>query len=959
MVNKRLHWSVWAGVLLILAWAVLVGRQFLDFSPQVWPFGADYPLQVQACYAWEQFRECGFCVFGNGSLSGGLIFGAGMGQLFRLLVPDLAFLDGARYPAFIPALAVPLILGVILSCLGLFGAVYFLWRSGVEPGAEDLSPQERDLFSAAESSQVEAAPSQQADEPQNDESLSPPLQEPDIPAPSSETLAPENVQEQSTPVEPRLTYVQKLSETEDTRLATVQILLQLSPGMHARIEVVALPDEGGQAEPVSVVVREVLSTQSKVATGPTTDWAERWQALRQAIWAKLRAWPYSLDLTLFGLGIGVYLLTRLVGLERFPIYFFSDEAIQPVLASDFLQRGFRNYTGEFLPTFFQNIDKWTLGFTVYLHILPVLLLGKSVFVTRAVTVLVTALAATALGLSLRNIFKVRYWWTGPLLLAIAPAWFLHSRTAFETAIMASLYAGALYCYLLYRSGKLTALYPALILAACAFYAYAPGQLIVGLTILLLVIMDAPYHWKNRLVALRGLGLGLLLALPYVRFYIAHPTAAVTNLKTLNSYWLEPISLGEKLKHFVSSYSRLLSPVYWFLSDKQNLVRHLMKGYGHLLLVTLPFFFWGLVMSLRRFGAAAYRILWVALLVTPISAALVPEPGSITRCLSFVIPATLLIALGLSDILERLEKRFLTKTTWAVGVFTLLTVMSFAILRDALVNGPTWFSNYGLDGMQYGAPQVFGEIKSILRESPGESIFLSSDWTFSIDTVARFFFPDEVPVRFGGVGTFLSQYTPVDNLLVVLTASEYEKIVNSGKFAEIKVEKILPYPNRQPGFYFLQLRYADNLDELIRAEMEAKTRLQEGEIRLQDEVVQVRYSRLDMGSIESAFDGNPGTVMRTGGSNPMILELTFPEPRQLQGFYLIFGNTRADVKVSVYAVPEDPQPAVFSGILTGSVDQPGQIFLFERTVTASWISIQIRDTSQGEPGNVHVWELELR
>jgi hypothetical protein len=34
-----------------------------------------------------------------------------------------------------------------------------------------------------------------------------------------------------------------------------------------------------------------------------------------------------------------------------------------------------------------------------------------------------------------------------------------------------------------------------------------------------------------------------------------------------------------------------------------------------------------------------------------------------------------------------------------------------MLRDALVNGPTWFKDYGLGGMQYGADQIFGEIKN--------------------------------------------------------------------------------------------------------------------------------------------------------------------------------------------------------------------------------------------------------
>ena len=55
---------------------------------------------------------------------------------------------------------------------------------------------------------------------------------------------------------------------------------------------------------------------------------------------------------LFVLGLAVYLLTRLNGLADWPIYFFTDEAVQTVMAEDFLHNGLRNYAGEFLPTYF-------------------------------------------------------------------------------------------------------------------------------------------------------------------------------------------------------------------------------------------------------------------------------------------------------------------------------------------------------------------------------------------------------------------------------------------------------------------------------------------------------------------------------------------------------------------------------------------------------------------------------
>ena len=55
---------------------------------------------------------------------------------------------------------------------------------------------------------------------------------------------------------------------------------------------------------------------------------------------------------LFFIGLALYLLTRLVALPSFPIYFGSDEATTVVRAADLIRDGFRDYQGQFLPTFF-------------------------------------------------------------------------------------------------------------------------------------------------------------------------------------------------------------------------------------------------------------------------------------------------------------------------------------------------------------------------------------------------------------------------------------------------------------------------------------------------------------------------------------------------------------------------------------------------------------------------------
>ena len=369
---------------------------------------------------------------------------------------------------------------------------------------------------------------------------------------------------------------------------------------------------------------------------------------------------------LFMLALMVYLLTRLIGLADFPIYFFTDEAIQTQQAADLVTRGFRDGTGTFIPTYFENGGQYNLGLSVYAQVIPTLIFGKQVWVTRGTAVLLTLVAAVSLGLTLREAFRSRFWWLGPLLLAAVPAWFLHSRTAFETTLMASLYASSLYLYLRYRGGHLKALYPALITGALAFYAYSPGQVIVVVTGLMLLAADARYHWQHRRIALKGLTLLVLLALPYLRFTLTQGGAQFQHLTLLNSYWVKPLPLWKKIGTYIVRYLKGLNPFYWFwpnpslleklwpetplplwlFSAQGDLARHTMKGYGHILWLMFPFWLAGLIRCIRRFQDPAHRTLLLATLAAPSGAALVD--WGITRGLVFLIPATLITALGVGD-----------------------------------------------------------------------------------------------------------------------------------------------------------------------------------------------------------------------------------------------------------------------------------------------------------------------
>lgn len=747
---------------------------------------------------------------------------------------------------------------------------------------------------------------------------------------------------------------------------------------------------------------------------------------------------YGLSTLLFWGALFVYLATRLIGLTQFPIYFFTDEAIQTQSIVNLIKTDYQ-IDKVFLPTYFRNGEYFNLGLSVYLQWLPYLIFGKSAFITRAVSVLVTLIAAVSAGVMLRDVFKLKYWWAGTLFFSITPAWFLHSRTAFETAEFVSFYAGALCAYLLYRYQSPRYLYLSFFLAACAFYTYSPAQLIVPLTTLALLISDWRYHAKNRYTVFRGVILLFLLGIPYMRFIFYNPHVPLEHLNTLGSYWVVEASVLEKLVNYFSQYVVGISAWYWYVPNIRDLSRHLMKDYGHVMLATLPFAVVGLIFVLRNLKESACRVVLIAMLVAPTAASLV-EIG-ITRTLSFVIPLAILTAIGFEKIVDWIQAPYqhlveinngfginlkrgiigllilglgiyfsfiatktidgivllviaiilsikfsgvdkllaqkllqtkqvkamqnwnLNQTLIALLAFVILSASNIWMLRDALQYAPTWYTDYGLGGMQYGGFQIFDEIEEYLQDYPDTVILFSPDWANGADVLAQFFLDDPLPIYIGSVRGHINNQRPLDDtFLFVVTPQEYTIIQESQKFKDVTTEKIIPYPDGTPGFYFVRLRYADNADEVFESETAARRILQESNIIINDQTVKIRYSFLDTDTPDEAiallFDGDPFTFTKTLEANPFVIELTYPEPQTINEFSIIVGSSSATITLTGYA-EEGAEPVTYTFKGRGTINLPELTFKLPEALTAQILQIELLDVYSSEPAQIHIWEITFR
>ncbi|MBL8080325.1 MAG: hypothetical protein JNM55_20310 [Anaerolineales bacterium] len=668
---------------------------------------------------------------------------------------------------------------------------------------------------------------------------------------------------------------------------------------------------------------------------------------------------------LLAAGIAVYAIVISFGIDRFPIYFFTDEAIHMNMAADFLRDHFQNYDHEFLPTFF-IAEGWVNGTSVYVQVLPYLLFGKSIIATRLVSASITLFGALALGLLLKQVYKIKYHWAGVFLLLTTPAWFVHARTAFEYAEVASFYVIFLYFYGRYRDGNLKSLYAAIVFGALAFYTHGLGQILMSVTGMALFIVDFRYHIHpdRRKTFLLGLGLILILLLPFVRYYLAHSSESIEQVKRRGSYWMNNgLTSVQKLGEFFKQYLYGLNPMYWYFHNPVDIERHVMKGYGNGLLITLPFALVGFIQSVKNIRQFPYRIALIAFLAAPVPASVVAI--GMPRMLWMSIPMALFATLGLSFCLEYVELHWKkVSARLPLATFILLTSLSSFMLRDALVHGPIWFDDYGLYGMQYGAKQIFAEtILPELEKNPNLTFIVSPTWANGTDKFADFFIPINLlsHVTFGQPDSLAaSPFNITANTRFILPFNEYNDLLKNPKFKDVTVYKTIPYPNNTPGFYVVSIQTVDNIDEILAAEKIRNRTPVEDTLAVNGQEIRVLHSPFGSGELVHVFDNNPDTLVRVLEANPFVFDIYPPTLINTHSVSIQTGSLlNFTVTISLYA-SDTSTPEIYSQTFKNLPPDPKVTLTFDKGPTrSSRIYVEIKDNLSGESSQIHVREIEFK
>jgi 4-amino-4-deoxy-L-arabinose transferase-like glycosyltransferase len=658
------------------------------------------------------------------------------------------------------------------------------------------------------------------------------------------------------------------------------------------------------------------------------------------------------------LTLALFLFTRLYRLEDWPIYFFTDEAIQTVLARQFIENDFRDARGRLLPTYFENGPYFNLSLSVYVQVITYKLFGFSAFWTRATSSIIALAGTAAVGLILRDVFRLRFWWIGAMFLAITPAWFLHSRTAFETVIAVSFYAWGLYCYLRYRTGTPILLLPAVLFVALAFYSYSASQLTVVGTAGLLALSDARYHWQHRRVVAAAVVLAALCTLPYVRFRLQQPDEVYLHLRTLNSYWInDDLSTTAKIREFWSEYRQGLSLHYWYSRDNvPDVIRHQMRGWGFLWWPTLPFTAFGLAVCLWNVRSSPHRAVILALLAAPLGGAMVAI--GITRVLILVVPAALLAAIGAETVLRLLAGR-VHYAAVALAAFAVLGGAQIIMLRSAIDDGPTWYTDYGLYGMQYGAIQVADGVRETWERDPDARVLISTSWTNGGEAVFQFLLDGDPRHALGGVESYRQGQRPLTpNLIFVLTAEEYELALSDLAFEDVSVLRTIEAPDGTNAFYFVHLALSPLAGVITELERQDSLRPITETFDLDGERVSVTRSQLDIGKIEDVFDNDEFTLIRTRAGNPVRFDFTYPSPRDLAGLKMTLGGHGIDLDVDLYTA-DGRRAATYTASYENpftnlEVDLPFP----EAPAGITRVVISIQEKRPGDDIHIHVHEMDI-
>jgi len=679
---------------------------------------------------------------------------------------------------------------------------------------------------------------------------------------------------------------------------------------------------------------------------------------------------FKLSLPVMGLVLSLlaFCVTRFYKLEEFPIYFFCDEAFIGVETQKLIANRFYSPDSTFLPMYWNKAEgRWVPQISIYLSIIPSILFPRTIWPLRAVTGIISLIGILIASWGFQKSEKNSALWWLPLGLAtIMPVLILHNRLAFETSNAISGIFATIGFYLAYRLDNPKYLTGFILAALFTFYSHWSGSIVISAISFMLLVIDSPYHLsvarKHPTFFIGHTILILLGAVPFVRFLLFQPLGIYQQLSLLGSDVTKDEPASNILWSGFLRYTSAFNPYYWFTYNfNPNEIRHLWKDRPLLGTFTIVPLLIGLIVNVSTFWKVRSRVLLVALLAGAMPLLMVET--HVQRMFYIIAPVILIMTTGITYCYKFCRLPLIKISLQSLFLITLL--IDSVLLTKEFVGAKLWYHAYTLGGLQWGAKALFAEaIPKILDLHPEIVITPSGEWANGADTFPKFFLRADHLKRIVS-SPFDILHPESDqrlsaNHIFILSTPELERISQSGKFKKVLPLLEIPYPDGTLGFTFTRLEYLDNIEELMAPERLARLVPQHASLAIWGTNAQISYSRLDIGTIDEAFDANHFTIARGLTANPFVIDISFEQPRLGNRIFLDLYPMSA--AVNVIAKNSDGKN-IGEGHSKVMNDDPAkdtfmEISFAEVPISFNSISIQIQSL-RDLPNRAHVHIRELR